>query len=485
MGFSIDLFLEEFTQTYLAPFKAEELAEAIAELGMKVSLEEVTDYLDEETFVFPLEQKYYITRAGAFTDKIFCIAPTRMEIEQGGFVVGDRCIPFVNFEKFPTALNFEFMGQQLPERVIEVDCNTARDLYTLFGDEYAAQYIAEDPQNKNLHIVENGCELPSKVKLTGVSLEGIIGMFGFEYGDRLLCRVKNWGKGTIEVFPILNHKLSNSQITTQKIAHAQWFETLEKALLNSFERIGPCASIEEQLANVFYENRNLLCNADCATIHEFLNWSKKIKMQLFGVETRLWKKGEDIPAVGRWNEHYADKLTASITHDYSFAPDFLIDCYLKDFLYEKKNDFSAILNKILPSNLKVSKSDKDYLSLQIKNRSAIIRKQYNWFADFAFGSTRHRALELFTKVDSLMQELDCNTDEVQKLPQTELITLSQLYSHISRILETLSAENERIEDEEVTAMNLSLEGMEYNFEDIRLPLLTAINRIHGDRFAFI
>ena len=155
-------------------------------------------------------------------------------------------------------------------------------------------------------------------------------------------------------------------------------------------------------------------------------------------------------------------------------------------MYEKKKgDFTAILDKIRGSKKGMSRSEENFLSLQIKARSAIIRKQYNWFADFAFGSTRHRALELFAKVDSLLNEIECEDDDIQELPQTELVILSQLYTHISHILETLSAENEKIEDDEIYAMNLSLDGMEYNFEDIRLPLITAMNRIQGKRFEVI
>ena len=447
----------------------------LAQYGIKVSQEEITEYLETEPFIFPLEKKYFITRAGAFTDKIFSICPTRMEIEQ----------PFVNFELLPNELKFEFMGQILPEKIIEVDSNTARDLFTLYGDEYATQYIASDPVNKDLHIIENGCELQGPVKLTGVSIDEIMRLTGFSAGDRFLCRVKDWAEGIIEVFPFLNHNLSPLQQSSQKFAQGEWLESLESALLKSFDRIGPCTTMEEQLAKVFYENRKTLCVPDCASIHEFLHWTRAVRMQLFGVETRLWKRGEDIPAVGKWNEHMIENLPVQVKNDILLAPDFLIDCYLKDSLFEKKNDFSTIINKILPTAIDLTSSEKNYISLQIQNRSAIIRNQYNWFADFAFGSIRHRALELFTKVELLMNELDFDTSDVSSFPQTELIVLSQLYAHIFQMLETLSAETERVEEEELSAMELSVEGMEYKFEEIRLPLISAMNRVRSKRFAVI
>ena len=70
------------------------------------------------------------------------------------------------------------------------------------------------------------------------------------------------------------------------------------------------------------------------------------------------------------------------------------------------------------------------------------------------------------------------------MPQQELVTLSQLFTHVSRMLEALSCLNENLEGDEY-AMQLSLEGMEYNFEDIRVPLVAAIERLQNDRFKII
>ena len=478
-------FFDEFAKSYLHPFTEKDVKKLLAQYGIKASQDEITDYLETEPFIFPLEKNHFITRAGAFTDKTFSIVPSRQEVEQGCFAAGDRCIPFVNFEQLPNELRFEFMGRTLPEKILEIDCNTARDLFTLYGDEYATQYIASDPVNKKLRIIENGCDLPSQTKLTGVSIDEVIRRTGFTFGDRFLCRVKDWSAGVIEIFPFLNHNLSPTQQSAQKFAQAEWLETLEEAMLKSFPRIGPCDTIEEQLAKVFYENRQTLCVPDCASVHEFLRWSQNVRMQLFGVETRLWKRGEEIPAVGQWNENTMESPPFQVKNDILFAPDFLIDCYLKDSLFEKKTDFSAIIDRILPAAIDLTEAEKHSISLQIQNRSATIRKQYNWFADFAFGSLRHRTLELFTKVELLMNELDVEDEDVQSLPQTELIVLSQLYAHIFQMLETLSAETERVEEDEISAMELSVEGMEYKFEEIEFPLISAMECIRSKKFAVI
>ena len=482
MSISIENFLTNFLRTYPMPFSAKELLAMLCGLGHKLTLGELSDFLDNDCRAFALQKRMYITRAAAFTDQVFSFVPTQREIEQKVFIPGDRCIPFVDFDALSFSLTFEFMGQKLPQKLFSTDCNTARDLFYIYGDEFSAQYISSDPACKDLHIPENSFELPMHLKLTGISLEPVFEKVDFKYGDRILCRVYDWDKGIIELIPILTHKLNPFQINNEDFERQKWYEHLEKALLESFDRMGPCSSIEEQLANVFYENRAELCVPNCGSIHEFIEYSKKVGLEFFGVETRLWFKGQDVPAVGKWNLDMYDSDERMIP--FFALPDFVIDCYLKDQLYEKKDDINEVISKIIPKTLTISKEEKDLLTLQIRDRNAIIRKKYNWFADFANGSLRHRALNLFTEVGSLVCELDCDNKELENLPQQELITLSQLYSHISHILEILSDDKE-CEEEEACAMELSLEGMELNFEDIKPLLISALDKVKKNRFNVI
>ncbi|QSI01400.1 hypothetical protein DYE50_02245 [Treponema ruminis] len=482
VAISIENFLTNFLRTYPMPFSAKELLAMLCGLGHKITLAELTDFLDNDVRAFALQKKMYITRAGAFTGQLFSFVPTQREVEQKVFVPGDRCMPFVDLDLLSFSLTFEFMGQTLPHKLFATDCNTARDMFCLYGDEFSAQYISSDPACRDLHIAERDFELPLKMNLTGVSLEPIFDKVDFKYGDRILCRVYDWDKGVIEVIPILEHKLNPFQISADDMERHKWYENLEKALIASFDSMGPCSGIEEQLANVFYENRKELCVPNCGSIHEFLEISKKVGMELFGVETRLWFKGKDVPAVGKWNQGLYEETGRAIP--FFALPDFVIDCYIKDQMYEKKDDIKEIIEKIIPKELPISKEEKDMLALQIENRNAILRKQYNWFADFANGSLRHRALKLFGEVGSLVFELDCDNKELDMLPQQELVTLSQLYTHISRILEILSEDSE-CEEEEACAMELSLEGMEMNFEDIKPLLISALDKVKKNRFNVI
>ena len=483
MNLSVDTLMLHFLRTYREPFTAKDVCKLLAQVGIRVSAREVADYLESDPLIFPLERKLYLTRAGAFTGQFFSFVPTPQELAQGVIVPGDRCIPFVDMEMLSCTLQFEYNGRLLEPKLFDTDCNQARDLFTFFGDEYAAQYIAADPVNKDLHLAEQEFELPTQLSLTGVSIERIIQDCGFKYGDRLLCRVVDWDRGVVEVFPLVTHKHNPLQINGEDLARQKWNDTLECALLESFDRLGPCASMDEQLANVFYENRKRLCTPECGSVHEFLDSSKKVAMELFGVETRLWRRGEDVPAVGKWNECDIERGLDGGVPLFTL-PDYIIDCYIQDVLFAKKDDVSDLVHKIIPKAMEISPAEEHLFALQIMHRNDILQKKYNWFADFSRGEIRHRALELYAKVGDLVYDVDCAGDRLAEFPQQELVTLSQLFTHVSRMLEMLSCLNENL-DEDESAMQLSLEGMEYNFEDIRYQLKAAVERLRNDRFKVI
>ena len=479
--------LNKFLRTYTAPFTVNEIITLAKSFGIKTSKDDVREFLELDCRVFPLEGRHYITYAGAFSGAFFSFVPTQQELDQKLFVPGDRCIPFVDSEKLSCSLYFEYGGKILPKKIFETDCNTARDLFTFYGDEYSSQYIAADPINEGLKIENNNFELPPKLKLTGVSIEKFIREFDFKKGDRILCRVTDWDRGIIEIFPEINHNKNPFIVASEKTDREQWNEKLENALLESFDRMGPCTSMEQQLSFVFYENRRTLCTTSCGSIHEFLNKSKKVGMELFGVETRLWRRGENVPAIGNWNRGSFYEYSDDNDNDDDICmqfPQYLIDCVVKDQLFENKNDIEQMLELLLPSSVVLSPKQTMDFTLQIIRRNAIISRRYNKFADFALGPLRHRALDLYSKVGDLVYEIDCAGKEIENFPQQELVTLSQLFSHISRILEMFASCGD-CDDSEKTALKLSLEGMEYNFEDIQTRLKAAVDRSIAGQFKVI
>ena len=155
----IEKALSQFLRTFDRPFTTTEINLLLKPYGEKATVEEIDEFLRADDRVFALEGHYYMTHAGVFN---------------GMFFPGDRCIPFAYSEILSSQLKFIYNDRILPKKIMTTDCNTAREFFTFFGDEYASQYIAADPINNKTEIANNNFELPSKINLTGISLEKVI-----------------------------------------------------------------------------------------------------------------------------------------------------------------------------------------------------------------------------------------------------------------------------------------------------------------------
>jgi len=491
MAYSEDVVTERFLRTYCKLFTARDMGKFLLKMGIHASCRETEDFLQTHPLVFPLEKDFFITRAGAFTKELFSIKPSAFEFEKGIFIAGDRCLPFVDSEMLSSSLDFYFRGQKLPKKIVPIDSDLAIDLYLLFGEEYAPQYIAADPANKDLDISENEFALPVTVNLTAVDISVLKEKFGFTKEDRLLCSVSDWDTGKIDLC-ILHESDDNDPFDKGQSGEVRlhWYKMLEQLLLESFDKLGPCSTIEEQLADVFFEHRAELCIPECGSVEEFLkSHTKKIAMEFFGVETRLWKKGEIIPAVGKWNKAQLDVAGQTLS-DFNrendvlcFMPDFVFDQYIVDMFYHKQDDVTALVERLFPKEFRLAAGEKKYILLHLAERNAILRRTYNWFADQTIGPVRERALALYERVARLVYRIDCTGNSLEKFPQQELVILSQLYSNITRILESI-ATNDHFE-KDADASLLSLEGMEMNFEDIEDELEYAVDKQQCKKFTVI
>ncbi|MBQ2315333.1 MAG: hypothetical protein II187_10600 [Treponema sp.] len=488
MGVQAENFADQFLRTYCNVFTARELEKYCAHAGIRVSSQEVTEYLETSPLVFRLERGRYLTKAGAFTGELFSIKPTVQEFDQRILIPGDRCLPFVDSEMASSALSFCTNERRLPIKTGEFDADSAIDMFMLFGEEYAPQYIAADPANSREDFLRTDFDMPNRVKLTGVDLTPLIEKQGMQRGDRLLCYVEDWNAGVVNVM-VMHDGNNTFDCGERGERRLEWYTMLENALLESFQQDGPCTTIEEQLSFVFFEYREQLCVPDSGSVEEFLNrYAKKVGIGQFGVETRLWRKGEDVPAVGPWNSASLDaveqraqalqRLERGMTY-FVVQPE-VLDQYILDMYYHHGADLQALIDRIYPSDYTFHRGERAYVMLNMSQRDAILQKSYNWFSDQATGRVREEAVALMTKVNALMYRIDCCLGPVKDLPQQELVILSQLYSHLLRILQSV-ARDEYIE-EDFASLMLSLEGMRWNFEDIEGVLNAALDEQHRSSF---
>lgn len=476
--------VNRFLRTFTHYFSLKDMTRIFLSFGIKAKSQEVRHFLEASPYVFSLEKEMFITKAGAFTNKLFCIYPTAKEFEKKTLVIGDRCLPFVNTELAPSAVRFYCDGKKLKPKVASFDSQTLLSFYSLFGEEYAFQYVAADPANENLSLSLSEEEIPSTLSVTGFDLTFLIEKYGFSKGDRLLCSVSDWDNCCVKVS--VCHEDNNFVEGKSSDERVKWYSQLEEFLLDSFDRYGPCDSIESQLERVFFEHAEKLCICQCGSISEYVfRHAKNVSIEYFGVETRLWKKGQTVPAVGPWNMgDFVDLKKKNVKKEGFWAtPYFIFDQYILDMLFRREEDCSLIIPRMYPSEKYLNENYREELLLLLKSRSDILCQDYNWFADRSFGKLRQKALELYTKVAELVFKIDSFATGLDSFPQQELVILSQLYSHIIRLLQMI-AEGPDL-GSEVSDFILSVEGMNWNFEEVRGVLEEAVDKNRHKGFKVI
>lgn len=484
----MEILLEQFLSTNLNVFSLRDVELFLKRSGVYARKEDVLDCMGESGLVFFLIDGNFISRAGAFTGELFSIKPTSFEFDAGVMIPGDRCIPFVAPDIPSDELTFIIDGVRLKRKSVLCDSDEAIDKFMLYGEEYAPQYIAADPANEGLDIRAVSGELSNNVKLTGFDISVLKERFAFEKGDRFVCSVKDWDRGIIEFF-ILHDSRDRFNTGTTGEKRLAWYKTLEKYLLASFETSGPCASIEEQLAGLFFDHRDELCIPECGSVEEYLlSASKKVALESFGVETRLWYKGKSAPAVGSWNKDVLLNLSRHIglfpgKDLYYNLPKEVLDQAVLDMYFQHKDDLKELSESLYPDDYRFHAGELDYVHRVLSKRDSEFRGSYNWFADQTCGPIRRLALELFKKVNGLLYKIDGCEGTLEDFPQQELVILTQLYGHLLNILSYSYSDKDVENDSE--AIMVSIDGMKWNFEDIEEILLGAIDENHCSRFKVV
>ncbi|MCR5613185.1 hypothetical protein [Treponema sp.] len=467
------MYVNKFLRAFTDEFTVKDFIKFMSYVDCPITKEEAQEIVDGSPYLFAYGRGKYRTRAGVFTGQCFSFAITKEECDNQCFVPGHRCIPFVEPDIVSSALSFSWKGKTLKKKNVVFSKEFALEHFSLYGEEYETQYIAGDPGMKDFTLASNDFELPMNVTLNSVDLSPLFEEVYIKPGDRILLRVSDWDLGTLEIEPLIRESSETLELTKDDILRNRWYKNLEKDLLDFFKRVGPCSSIEEQLAGVFFENIDELCTPECGSIEEFLKRTKAVSVELFGVETRLWFTGETVPAIGGWNGE--DDYDAGLTHQnllYSI-PDYVLDEYIKDYAWQKRTDMNELISEIFPKTFYIPPKYREQLLLHIVNRNDIILKNYNWFADHQLGDIRHRALDLYTKISALVYEIDRTGGRFGSYPQQELVILIQLYSHLTKLVESFSFDSESIARDTET-ISASLEGMQFNYEDIELELRHAV-----------
>ena len=119
MKLDSNFLIDKFLRYNLNYFSAKDFVEIVSEHGMKIHVDEAMDFLQESPYVFELSNGLFLTRAGLFSDKYFSFKPSKLEVENGVFFIGHRCVPFVDFNVHSSALNFYYNGIMMELKMIK------------------------------------------------------------------------------------------------------------------------------------------------------------------------------------------------------------------------------------------------------------------------------------------------------------------------------------------------------------------------------
>lgn len=481
----LDAYLMLYVRRELRPFKISDVIHFLRESGIAVSSAEIKSLLDTHPYVFHLSKKEYITRAGCFTGRVFSIKPTKLEIDNGILIPGDRFMPFSDMEMLPNELSLIYNGNIVLQKTGTYPLTELMSHYQLYGEEYAAQFLAMDPCNRETDYSANDFMLPAKLDLTVYDFSRIYEESGFVYGDRLVFTLMDWDQGVFSVKALCERKDNPFEKSEYEKLRSKWFSVFEKALKNSFEMNGPGSSIEEQLAMTYLYAMKELSVPYCGSIEEFLQKSKTIAITDYGVESRLWIVGEQIPAVGNWSksedvEKYSDNTLYKIIG--LPIADSIVNAFIMDSLYRDETDASSVLPRIIKKPTILNRMQEEMFLLHLHRLHDIIRKSYNKFADYKIGKIRQDTLSFYSDLLMIICELDRCTDAVANMPQQELVILSQLFGHTSKLIESLLFQP-NVTDKDLSTFRLSLEGMEFSFGEIRKPLEAVIKKDRMNGFS--
>ncbi len=466
-------------------FTVDEFYKYLKAQGAKVTKADAKEILQVSEYVFSLVNNEYVTKAGVFTGRWFSFKPSREEVEKGCIILGHRCIPFINPDISPDSICIMSDGVPVESDAQIFSMNLAMDTFALYGEGYILPYIFNDKSNTNVALSSVQYSMPQEMRLTCWPIKKIHGGESFKYGDRVLCRVISWNDGVVEMV-VQPNDLSSFVISDEAVQREEWYTHFENGLIESFDRHGPASSIEEQLSFLFLENQEQLCIRNCGSTEEFLAHTTKIGFEPYGVETRIWRKGEQVPYIGKWNGLGLERGMLLSDMALTLTPR-VIDAILEDRIYDKRcgkaegsDDFEDVIKKIFPNMGMISSAERRLVLLNIEKRNDILEKVYNQFSDYPIAEMRKRILSLFTRVSELFCEIGGSGIAADNFPQQELVILSQLYSHIVRLLEEV--ENVYIRSQfPIDDVSLSLEGMEETFDDISVSLFSALenNRFKG------
>ncbi|MDR1956246.1 MAG: plasmid pRiA4b ORF-3 family protein [Treponema sp.] len=479
--------LYDFLETATKPFTPEDVVAYIragkqhhqktGRLAMEIAL-----FIDSRNIAFRLDTRTWISRRGCFETVRFVIQPSRMELLNGILIPGHRCIPFANPVHFPQEYRFYWKGAPIAVTTIEGSPEEFYPYYSIYGEEYAPQYVARDNPENEAAFNGDPYDDPPEVSIQVLDMRNIYRESAFVPGDRFVARTLNWKEGTFELQRVDKDEWSPAELQ-------QWCEAAEQGFYRSFERLGPGNSTEEQIAYAYWYGGERMRAVPAYSLEDFLyEQTERIETAAYGIETRFWYAGKEIPDRKNLTENQ-NLPDQSRIEDFLYqkkipVSEYVVLSYMRDALFRNDLDISRLIERIVPPVLGMTEREWHFLAGYMVDAFEEFKDTYSLFTDTVMGPIRQRVGELHTAVIDLTARLQKGDMDASWLPKHTFTILSQIQGHAAGVLEDLCTD-EAPPAVELEAMDNSLDSMIETYEDIKELIDEALNSFRRNNLSVV
>ncbi|MDR1444851.1 MAG: plasmid pRiA4b ORF-3 family protein [Treponema sp.] len=475
----------EFLDSIAEPFTLDDVVSFIRMMDSKQTGRlrmELVSLLGSRKIAFQLGGRRWISRRGCFEPALFVITPSKMELLNGILIPGHRCIPFANPSLLPQEYHFFWKGQPVPVTTTEGPPEEFYPYYSLFGEEYAPQYVARDNPENETAFNSDLYEDPPEVTITTLDMRNLYREVSFVPGDHLVVRTRNWKEGNFDLEKV------GKDVWSQADTYS-WIEAAESGFEDAFEFLGPGSSTEEQLAYAYWYGGKRMREIPACSMENFIfEKTDRIETVPYGIESRFWYAGKEIPDINHiiGNQLPPDQTPVEeLLFRYQIpVSEYVVQSYIRDALFRREEDCSAILERVVPPVIRLDERDFKYLGAYLAETYKEFRLFYTFFADQAMGPVRQRVGELHTAVIDLYIRLKKSRIDSSALPEHTFIVLSQIQNHAAAVLEDLDTD-ENPPQEDLDALDSSLDSMIDTYDDIKELIEEATNSFRRSNFSLV
>ncbi|MCL2557657.1 MAG: plasmid pRiA4b ORF-3 family protein [Treponema sp.] len=465
--------LYEFLDDAVAPFALKDAANYVRSQDSEWAENlpaDITAFLASGDLAFRVDGRRWISRRGFFEGIPFVISPTRLELLNGALIPGHRCIPFASPAKMPNDYRFFWKGKPIPRAAIEAPPEELYPYYSFFG-EYAPQIVARDSPENEAAFALHPYEDPAEISVRTLDMRAIFREASFVPGDRFVARIIDWKAGHFSL-----EKVGVGQWRAEDLS--EWAEAAEKGFSESFSKVGPGLSAEEQIAFAYWHGPERMRRLPAYSLEEFIGKiTETIESAVeYGMESRFWHAGRDIPdskaLIGAAAPPDRTPVEAILFNAGAPVSEFVARAYVRDALFRKDAGMDALVARIVPRPRKLKGSELAILREYLSDTLEEISETYSIFLDRPMGELRTQVGDLHLAVLELAKEIRGWEVDESWLPRHTFVVLSQIQEHAANLLADLDCD-EAPPDQDLEAMGSSLESMTETLSDIREMLKEA------------